>query len=366
MKKTILTSAVLAAIVAGCNPTPSTDYTVTGTVADSTANGKTIYIMRYDDDKRIDSTVVRDNRFTFSGQVDTAHYCRINVTREEWGNLILEPGNIVVNLDVYNQPSGTPLNDELARIAAKEDSIGETIWKTRYEMEKQYTDAAQLDSAWTAYAEGCKEYGYNHAMEIFRQHSDDAIGYFMAVYSYSVDEFTPEQKQEVINGLGPWLKSTKRVREIQASIEAIKRTAEGQPFVDVKGKDINDQPAALSDYIGKGNYVLMDMWASWCGPCRGETPNLAKLHNRFKDKGLTVLGLFVWDKDENLAKAMEEEHIDWPQIIDSEKNATTLYGVEGIPHIILFAPDGTILKRDLRGDHMIQTVTDFLTGKQQP
>jgi hypothetical protein len=79
--------------------------------------------------------------------------------------------------------------------------------------------------------------------------------------------------------------------------------------------------------------------------------------------GLTVLGLFVWDKDENLKKAMEEEVIVWPQIIEPEMAAQNLYGVSGIPHIILFAPDGTILKRHLRGQNMINTVDEVMKKK---
>ena len=107
----------------------------------------------------------------------------------------------------------------------------------------------------------------------------------------------------------------------------------------------------------------MDMWASWCGPCKGEIPNLARLHNQYKDKGLTVIGLFVWDKQENLKKAMESEGITWPQIVDKESKSTQMYGVDGIPHIILFSPDGTILKRNLRGDAMIKTVEEIMNRK---
>lgn len=135
------------------------------------------------------------------------------------------------------------------------------------------------------------------------------------------------------------------------------------PYTDITGTDADGKPIALSDFIGKENYVLMDMWASWCGPCKGEIPNLARLHNQYKDKGLTVIGLFVWDKQENLKKAMESEGITWPQIVDEESKSTQVYGVDGIPHIILFSPDGTILKRNLRGDAMIKTVEEIMNRK---
>ena len=121
----------------------------------------------------------------------------------------------------------------------------------------------------------------------------------------------------------------------------------------------------LSDYVGKGNYVLVDMWASWCGPCKREIPNLAEVHNLYKDKGLTVLGVFVWDDIKNLEPTLKAENVTWAQIIDSEKVSTSIYGVNGIPSIMLIGPDGTILERDaaVRGSNMKPTLEKYLLKK---
>ena len=105
----------------------------------------------------------------------------------------------------------------------------------------------------------------------------------------------------------------------------------------------------LSDYVGKGQYVLVDFWASWCGSCRKEIPNLIAAYNKHKGQGLQVLGIAAWDKPEATLKAIEEEKVPYPQIINSQQIATDLYGITGIPEIILFAPDGKILRRGLRG-----------------
>ena len=109
--------------------------------------------------------------------------------------------------------------------------------------------------------------------------------------------------------------------------------------------------------------VLIYFWASWCGPCRSESPHIAELYNTYKDKGLTVLGVAVWDKPENTKKAIKELNIDWPQIIDTGMTPMDLYGVKGIPFILLFGPDGTIIARDLRGEGMKNKVAEVLNNK---
>ena len=121
------------------------------------------------------------------------------------------------------------------------------------------------------------------------------------------------------------------------------------------------QASKLSDYVGKGKYVLVDFWASWCGPCKGEIPNLIELQNKFGGEKFMVLGVNVWDEEAAFKAALEEEGITYPQIVipqNNKDNATELYGIQGIPQIILFGPDGTIVQRDLRGQAMKDLVEE--------
>ena len=124
-------------------------------------------------------------------------------------------------------------------------------------------------------------------------------------------------------------------------------TSIGTRFIDF-AVEYDGKTTRLSDYVGRGQYVLADFWASWCAPCRAELPNIIAAYNTYKDSGLMVLGIAAWDKPEATLKAIDEEKIPYPQIINSQKIATDVYGISGIPEIILFGPDGTIVARGLR------------------
>ncbi len=138
-------------------------------------------------------------------------------------------------------------------------------------------------------------------------------------------------------------------------------TAVGNKFVDFAVKTFDGTNAKLSDYVGKGNYVLVDFWAYWCGPCLGEMPNLQKINADFGKKNFQLLSVSLdknWDKTR---KAVADNGMTWTQLMIEEfdviKNS---YGVKSIPHIILFGPDGTILERGLRGEGIRSALEKYM------
>lgn len=358
-------AALLVGASCGSRPTAA-HYVVQGELSDSASHGKTIYILRYDDRRYLDSTVVEGNRFRFEGMVDTAAFCRIDITQTQYANLILEGGNITVYpcFEGCQKPSGTPMNDTYAALQAESDSLYSYISRRREEVYGQCLDPQQFKSQWHEVYDSVLSTMSNRALELLREHGNDAVGtsLFSSLFCSSVNLDT---KVQICQLMGPWLASTNRGQWFKRQVDAQLRTAEGKPFADIAGTDAEGAAAALSDYVGKGNYVLMDIWASWCGPCRGEIPNLRQLHERYGNKGLTVVGIFTYDKAENLKPTMEEEQIGWPQIADTANVAMDTYGTDGIPFIVLFGPDGTILKRDLRGSAMIEIVDEIMSQNKK-
>ena len=177
-----------------------------------------------------------------------------------------------------------------------------------------------------------------------------------------------DELEKAVESLGDSIKEDPAVRQVSDGLQAKKATKAGQPFVDFTIVQDPENPETstvkLSDYVGKGKYVLVDFWASWCGPCKAEIPNIKAVYDKYAGEDFDVLSVAVWDKPEASVKAAAELGITWNQIINAQQVPTDLYGIDGIPHIMLVGPDGIILNRDLRGDLIEVNVSRYVKAKK--
>ena len=177
------------------------------------------------------------------------------------------------------------------------------------------------------------------------------------ISSYAAYRELAEQ-ETLLNQFDASIRHCYGVEKMQQRIDLIKNCAVGAVAPDFELKDTSGKMVKLSSFRGK--YVLIDFWASWCGPCRKEIPNIKKVYADYKNRGLQVLGVSLDDSEEKWREAVKEEQLDYLQLLDAKAITTKLYNFQGIPFIILISPEGVILEKGLRGEDVRKNVAKYI------
>jgi peroxiredoxin len=171
----------------------------------------------------------------------------------------------------------------------------------------------------------------------------------------------PKTFEPLLNSLSARLKQTDAAKVMANKLDVTKKTAIGVTAKDFSQPDVNGKMVSLSAF--KGKYVLLDFWASWCGPCRAENPHVLKAYNRLKDKNFDILAVSLDNKKENWLKAVKDDAMPWTQVSDLlgwKNQAAGFYAVTAIPQNFLIDPNGVIVAKNLRGDKLEQVLAKFL------
>ena len=164
-----------------------------------------------------------------------------------------------------------------------------------------------------------------------------------------------EQQSEIIAQADSTFKAFPGIDKMMSRLEILKNVAVGKQFVDFEMADPKGEVHKLSEFVGNGKVVLIDFWASWCPPCRKETPHLVELYKQYKNKGFEIVGISLDSKADAWAKGVKDLNITWRQLSDLKgwQNAgAALYGVNSIPHTVLVDKDGTIIAKNIHGEEI--------------
>lgn len=327
------------------------NYRIDG-MAPADANGQWVYLYKPSGQGASDSVQIANGRFTLERAVaEDGLIAHLVIPRSYNLSFIPEEGIIKADLAAI-AATGTALNDLHAQKAKAREAL-ET--ETRGRLKAIRADKNLDDKAKEEAQEKIVNEFYGKIKPLaeadLKEHSNDAIGLIALQNLLGMEGVTVAKAEALLQQAGDRLRAEESITKMVERLRRVEATQAGAQFVDFEGVDDANKAVRLSDYVGKGHYVLVDFWASWCGPCRREIAHLKKVRDTYTDKGLVILGTVVWDEMEDHLKAMKELEITWPQIFNKTE-ATELYGIAGIPQIILFDPAGKIVARDLRGEEI--------------
>jgi peroxiredoxin len=376
MKKIVLFIITLLPMIALAQ-TPET-FVLKSKVGNLNAPSRAYLIYKLGANQVIDSAIITAGSFEFSGQILNPTNAVLVIDHKGVGFGKLDSTVDVLNFYIDKGEFALSSADSVSKAQITNSKINDDDKKLKAQLSPINEKAKKLVGIrkWVSAEKNTPEFrstlqGKYKALQgeqkgiIKKFILDNPDSYLSLMALYSVDGPSPDpfELDSLYNSLSPALKTTEMARTFKNSIETLKHTARGTIAPDFTQNDVNGVPVKLSSFRGK--YVLIDFWASWCGPCREENPNVVRVFNKYKEKNFTILGVSL-DKQSGKADwlaAIKSDGLNWTQVSDLKfwsNQAATLYYVSSIPANFLIDPSGKIIAKDLRGDDLDNKLKEVL------
>lgn len=354
---------------AACN---SGGIKIEGKFSDNTNDEKQVYLQTIEDMKYmqnikvLDSTIVKNGKFTLKSDIkNTPTIGFVSVGKMDdliknqhenpvIASIVIEEGTTQINFEKSTYTlDGTPHNKELNKVVLvmnKGNKLNEEM------MNLQLPDSGAVDENGNDIMTRMQNLGKEMQTETYnflKTNMNNKVGEF--IFMTSSNLLTTAQMKELLTLADSTFLSIPQVAEFKAMLDN-----QADSMDEISVTDLSGNTVKLSDYVGKGKYVLVDFWATWCGPCMQEVPNLKKAYAAYKNKGLEIVGVSL-DEDLNAWKSVvKDKGMDWIQLHDSNKAAGTYYQVSSIPFTMLFDKEGNIVEMNLRGPKLEQKLKELL------
>lgn len=346
----ILILAATAALLSSCGSKDR--YIIEGQIEGS---NPTVYL--FDEEQNVvDSAAVDHGAFRLKGTVESPAVYMLSDAKDQSGtffaSVILEPGTITIAESSENPmlkvATGTPANDANAAWNAAASAL---ISEARNPETSDERSAAIEQEFYALYD------------STYQANRGNLFGALML--AQQVSERSAQELLDEIAAFSPELQATSMLTNLKKSAEAMLRTDIGQPYIDIVQPDADGKEVSLKSVVEnpKNKYVLLDFWASWCGPCMGEVPHLTKTYEKFHKKGFEIYGVSFDDDREKWLGAVKENKMNWIHVsaLSSWDNqAREDYAVQGIPSNFLIDHEGKIVAKNLRGEELYEKIAELL------
>jgi peroxiredoxin len=377
MKKLTLAALMIAPMIVSAQ-TPA--YTLKAIIANAKTPAKAYLAYRMNGKNVMDSAVVNSGTFQFSGNVHAPVMAQLILDHKGAGiakigrssdvlSLYIDKGLITVTSAdsvKLGTVSGSKINQEFAKYNAFLSGPVKLIEAVNVEYsaatEDKRKDLGYRQQMQARYEKASEE--KKALQQKFIQTNPASFFSLVALTEIAGSSMDVAKIEPVFKGLSTELRTSEAGSAFAMQIEAARATSIGAMAPQFSQNDVNDKLVSLSSF--KGKYVLIDFWASWCGPCRAENPNVVNAYNQYKDKNFTVLGISLDNpgkKDAWLA-AIEKDQLHWTQLSDLNgwNNAVAKqYGIRSIPQNFLVDPNGKIIGKNLRGEELHQKLKEVIT-----
>jgi thiol-disulfide isomerase/thioredoxin len=359
--------SVTAAWMLSCSANEA-KYTITGKNAPQ--DGVKVYLVDRLIADAIDSTVVADGTFQLKGKAAKDAFLGIQVENFDWLFPLINDG-VPMEVDFADSTlSGSALNNKITEC----DKRNSKAYARINQMVQEFValpkeeQAAQEEAFVAQYEEAFNEY-VDTKLAIIEENKDNLVP---VVFIENVAQAAGYEKlNEILESGAPFTKhpfvedlkaQLKDVMDAEVKAEDAKGAIIGKKFLDLEEADTEGNMHKLSEYVGKGNWVLVDFWASWCGPCKAEMPNVVAAYKQYHSKGFEVVGLSFDREKEPWVEAIVEWQMPWIHLSDLKywkTVASEVYSVNSIPDNLLIDPEGIVVARGLRGEALARKLTEI-------
>lgn len=351
--KWFLQITACAAAMLSCNHQNGPSFTVSGDI--DSLSGR-IYLSVYEGKMphHIDSADVLDGTFSFSGTAGMPQLASIDTPEGTLVRFFIEDSPITISGNAAKPGEIAVRGSETDRIYKSYRAGIDSLMRMMY---ADSLPAAKADSIY-ALTEKMKR-------DFVRDNNDNMAGayVFYREVAYSMDH---NQLDSVLATFDTTLLHSSYLSQVADMSKALKNTAVGQTFIDFTLPDTEGRQLSLSSVAGLGNYVLLDFWASWCPPCRAESPNMVEAYRKYHDRGFDIFAVSMDRNRESWLRGIKSMNLDWNHVSALrfwDCPPAEIYGVRAIPANVLIDPEGRIIARNLMGDELLDKLAELLPGK---